>query len=80
MKPLTWLQTQNIRLEESGHELATWTPGDAMGTRYRIVRKGLDYDAESSVLTAIGKKEADVMVTAFTIGFHRGHHAPRQTH
>lgn len=69
---MTWKDEQNTRLAHTGHGLATWSPGDRFGTRYRIVPLGGDYDADRSILPALGKKAATDMVSYFVEGWFRG--------
>lgn len=67
---MTFLEEMNKRLERTGHFLDTWSPGDAMGTRYRICPAGYEYDsAPRTGCTALGRKSAELMVTAFVTGW-----------
>ncbi len=71
---MTFLEEMDKRLERTGHTLDTWSPGDAMGTRYRICAKGHDYDsAPRTACTALGRKSAELMVTAFVTGWGEAH-------
>lgn len=70
---MTFLEEMDKRLERTGHTLDTWSPGDAMGTRYRICPAGHDYDsAPRTACTALGRKNAELMVTAFVTGWSEG--------
>ena len=71
---MTFLQEMNKRLERTGHFLDTWSPGDSKGTRYRICPVGFEYDsAPRTGCTALGRQEANLMVTAFVTGWGEAH-------
>lgn len=70
---MTFLEEMDARLSRTGHWLDTWSPGDSAGTRYRICPKDHDYSsAPATGCTAIGRKEAELMVTAFVTGWSVG--------
>lgn len=73
---MTFLDEMNKRLERTGHTLDTWSPGDSLGTRYRICAKDHEYDSTPRTgCTALGRKEANLMVTAFVTGWAEAHAA-----
>jgi hypothetical protein len=74
MMPYTFAELQTIVGIRTGgrYALTKWSPGDGV-TRYRIVLVDVDddyadYFGSSPVMTALGRKEATLMVWSFIAG------------
>jgi len=57
------------RAEELCLVVHTYSPGDVI-TRYRFHRPGVkSYFEDSGIYTALGKKEAEIFLRGFEVGF-----------